>query len=101
MREFDLIKADVLQELKKFGRIVSFTFPRLEDLTQTSTIKESALGKAYVEFEEISSAFACYNMINERNFMGKPVEIEFFPKDSYITQSLFWKSNYYWFLLIK
>ena len=84
-REFECIKEDVLQELKKFGKIVSFTFPNMYDLNQTSTIKESALGKAYVEFEEISSAFACYNMINERNYMGKPVEIEFFPKDSYIT----------------
>lgn len=87
--EFDLIKDDVLQELKKFGKIISFTFPRYEDLKQTSTIKESALGRAYVEFEEISSAFACYNMINEQIFLGKAVEIEFFPKDSYITQSLF------------
>jgi hypothetical protein len=70
-----------LGELRKFGKIVSFTFPRLKDLKLTSTIKESALGKIFVEFEEVSAAFACYNMLFERLYMGMPVVIEFFSRD--------------------
>jgi hypothetical protein len=31
-REFEMIKEDVLQELKKFGKIISFTFPNMFDL---------------------------------------------------------------------
>lgn len=76
--------------MKKFGKIVSFTFPRLKDLKLTSTIKESALGKIFVEYEEVSAAFACYNMLYDRLYMGMPVVVEFFSRDQYITQSLFW-----------
>ena len=60
----------MLGELKKFGKIISFTFPTLNDLKKTSPIKESALGKAFVEFEEVASAFVCFNMLNERPFLG-------------------------------
>ena len=67
--------------MKKFGKIVSFTFPRLKDLKVTSTIKESALGKIFVEYEEVSSAFACYNMLYDRLYMGMPVVVEFFSRD--------------------
>ena len=80
----------MLNELKKFGKIISFTFPTLNDLKKTSTIKESALGKAFVEFEEVASAFVCFNMLNDRVFLNQQVVIEFFTKDAYITQSLFW-----------
>lgn len=31
-KEFDSIQEDVLFELKKFGKVISFTFPRLKDL---------------------------------------------------------------------
>ena len=75
--------------MRKFGKIVSYTFPRLKDLRQTSTIKQSAMGKIFVEFEEVSSAFICYNMLYQRRFMGEPVVIEFFGRDQYITLSLF------------
>lgn len=67
--------------MKKFGKIVSFTFPRLKDLKLTSTIKESALGKIFVEYEEVSAAFACYNMLYDRLYMGMPVVVEFFSRD--------------------
>lgn len=79
----------MLAELRKFGKIVSYTFPRLKDLKQTSTIREAALGKIFVEFEEVSSAFACYNLLYDRCYLGQPVVIEFFSRDQYITQSLF------------
>ena len=78
-----------MTELKKFGKVVSFTFPRLKDLKQTSTIKESALGKFFCEYEEVASAFTCYNMLDQRQYMEAPVQIEFFSRDQYITQSLF------------
>ena len=85
LSQFESIQEDVLFELKKFGKIVSFIFPTLKDLSKTSTIKQSALGKAFVEYEEISSAFACYNMLNDRSFLGQPVVLEFFSRDQYIT----------------
>ena len=88
-KEFEQIQNDVLNELKKFGKIVSFIFPTLNDLKKTSTIKESALGKAFVEFEELASAFICFNLLNERTFLEQPVKVEFFSRDQYITQSLF------------
>jgi RNA recognition motif-containing protein len=84
-KEFELIQEDVLNELKKFGKILSFIFPTLRDLQKTSTIKQSALGKAFVEFEEVSSAFVCYNLLNEKQFLGHPVVLEFFSRDQYIT----------------
>lgn len=88
-REYEAIQEEVLSELRKFGKVLSFTFPRLRDLRATSTIKQSGMGKMFVEFEEVSSAFACYNLLYEREFMGQPVVIEFFSRDQYITQSLF------------
>ena len=30
--EYDIIQEEILSELKKFGKVVSFTFPRLKDL---------------------------------------------------------------------
>lgn len=78
-----------MNELKKFGKIVSFIFPKLEDLNKTSTIKKSALGKAFIEFEELSSAFICFNLLNDRIYLGHKVEVEFFDRDYYITLSLF------------
>jgi len=87
--EYEVIQEEILGELKKFGKIVSFFFPRLKILKQTSTIKQSAIGKIFVEYEEISSAFTCYNMLFERLYMGMPVVIEFFSRDQYITKSLF------------
>lgn len=80
-KEYDSIQEELLTELRKFGKIVSYTFPRLKDLKQTSTIKQSGMGKMFVEFEEISSAFACYNLLYEREFLGQPVVIEFFSRD--------------------
>ena len=38
-KEFEVVQQDVLNELKKFGKIVSFIFPTLNDLKKTSTIK--------------------------------------------------------------
>ena len=48
----------------------------------------TALGKAFVEFEEVVSSFTCYNLLNNKPFMGYPVEINFFSKDLFITKSL-------------
>lgn len=80
-KDYEIIQEEVLTELRKFGKLISFTFPRLKDLKQTSTIKESAIGKIFVEYEEVSSAFACYNMLYERLYLGMPVVIEFFSRD--------------------
>jgi hypothetical protein len=46
------------------------------------------LGKAYAEFEEVTAAFACYNLLNSRPYMGLPVEINFANKDQFLTKQL-------------
>ena len=60
---------------RQLVKVLSFTFPRLRDLRATSTIKQSGMGKMFVEFEEVSSDFACYDLLYEREFMGQPVVI--------------------------
>ena len=79
--EFQSISQDILTELKKFGKIISYTMPRMRDLNSTPTIKKSALGKIFIEFEEIASAFVAYNLLYERRFLDQTVTIEFFPRD--------------------
>ena len=93
------IMQDVTEELRKFGALKQFYFngeeprevfmPRPHDLNLFTTIKESALGKAYAEFEEVTSAFACYNLLNSKPFMGQAVEINFFNKDHFLTKMLY------------
>lgn len=77
-KQCEEILEDIILELSKFGRIRSTQLPRPNDMLRNKAIKESALGKAFVEFEEIASAFACYNLLNNRPFLGKPVEIDFY-----------------------
>ena len=62
--------------------------PNRSDLKTTNTIATSALGKAYIEFEMVTSAFACYNLLNKKQFMEAPIEINFYPKDQYLTKTL-------------
>jgi hypothetical protein len=59
------------------------------DLNLFQTIKETAIGKAFAEYEEVTSAFACYNLLNGKCFMGQPVEINFFNKDDFLTKTLY------------
>jgi hypothetical protein len=63
--------------------------PRPRDLNFYTTIKESALGKAFAEFEEVTAAFACFNLLNTKPYLGKPVEINFFSKDDFLTKNLY------------
>ncbi len=79
--KYNVLLNDILNELGKFGCISSYIFPRPSDLHQFNTIKESAIGKIFVEFEEVAAAFVCYNMLYQREFMGQPVTIDFFAKD--------------------
>ena len=95
---FDAIHRDVTLELRKFGPLRHFYLngddncevflPRKRDLNTFATVAPSAIGKAYAEFVEITSAFACYNLLNARLFMGQPVEINFFNKDYFLTKCL-------------
>ena len=82
------IYKDLTEELSKIGAIKSLIFPKTQDQMQTTTVKASAIGKAYIEFEEVTSSFTCYNLLNGKAFMGKPVEINFYSKDLYLTKSL-------------
>ena len=80
---------EITNEVKKFGTVKSIMIPRTRDMVETTTVKESAIGKAFIEFEEVTSAFACYNLLNAKPFMNMPVEINFFSKDMFLTKSLY------------
>ena len=80
--------------MKKFGKIVSFTFPRLKDLKVTSTIKESALGKIFVEYSMIEEAKTAKKVIfvkkalGGRTFDNKTVECSFHSEEDYLKNNL-------------
>mmetsp|Transcript_27716 Transcript_27716/g.26750 ORF Transcript_27716/g.26750 Transcript_27716/m.26750 type:complete len:116 (+) Transcript_27716:966-1313(+) len=85
--EFAAIEKDMFQELQKLGAIKELIIPRKKDLG--SSTQESAVGKVFVEYEDINSAFACFNLLNNRPYMGSPVEIHFFDKGAFFTKSLY------------
>ncbi|TNV73086.1 hypothetical protein FGO68_gene4342 [Halteria grandinella] len=96
--EYAGVCEELSEELRKFGSLRQFFFngedmrevfvPRPRDLNIFTTIQESAIGKAYAEFEEVTAAFACYNLMNNRVYMGMPVEINFANKDQFLTKQL-------------
>ena len=63
--------------------------PRPRDFNIYTTIKETALGKAFAEFEEVTAAFACFNLLNGKSYLNMPVEINFFSKDDFLTKNLY------------
>jgi len=59
-------------------------FPRPYDISQEKTfLTKDSLGKAYIQFEDIGSSFAVYNLLNGKIFNGRPVEITFFDERSF------------------
>jgi hypothetical protein len=98
--EYNLIVREITDELKKFGALRHFFIngsespievflPRPSDINMFQTIKDTAIGKAFAEYEEVTSAFACYNLLNTKSYMGQPVEINFFNKDEFLTKVLY------------
>jgi len=98
--EYNVIVQEITEELKKFGALRHFYIngsehpievfvPRPRDINMFPTIKETAIGKAFAEYEEVTSAFACYNLLNTKLYMGQPVEINFFNKDEFLTKVLY------------
>lgn len=90
---------DITEELRKFGALRQFFvngegqrevfLVRSRDLPLFGgTILPSAIGKAYAEYEAVTSAFACYNLLNGKSFMGMPVEINFVDRDQFLTKKL-------------
>lgn len=53
---------DILGELQKFGPVELIRFEG---------------DKALVRFFNLSSSFLCYNLLNGKTYMGKPVDIIF------------------------
>ena len=97
--DFNSILQDITDEIRKFGALRQFFvngegqrevfLVRQRDLSLFGgTILPSAIGKAFVEFEAITSAFACYNLLNGKKFMGLSVEINFVDRDQFLTKKL-------------
>ena len=75
-------------ELSKFGHIRSIRIPRPIDLQTTPSIKDSAVGKVFVEFDDVCSAFIAYNLLDTLPFNGEPVNITFFDPEQYLKAAL-------------
>lgn len=76
---FEELFDDIKQEMEKFGEIVTILIPRSGN---TSFPKES-LGRVYIEYQDIGSSFAAYNLMNNKIFNNKPLEIIFFEQESF------------------
>ena len=69
---YEEFKADLMHELSKFGDIDAIKIPKLHEVQNPSEV-----GQVYVNFINIASAFICYNLLNAKMYMGKPVGIKF------------------------
>ena len=68
---------NVQYEINKFGVVQDIKIVRntQEKMEEQNDLYE--IGKVYVRFLFVSSAFACYNLLNGRKFMGEQVDILF------------------------
>ena len=56
-------------ELSKFGPIEQIKITTLNDG------KPEEIGRVLVKFSLITSAFGCYNLLNGKPYLGKPIDI--------------------------
>ena len=70
---FMTFKNDIEFELSKFGPIEELKIKQLSDPNQ----KDEDKGKVLVKFISIESAFCCYNLLNGKPYLQKPVHILF------------------------
>jgi hypothetical protein len=64
---------DLEFELSKFGPIQELKVNRLND----NRVKPEEKGKLFVKFINVASAFCCYNLLNGKPYLDKPVDILF------------------------
>jgi|JI9StandDraft_1071089.scaffolds.fasta_scaffold2521918_1 RNA recognition motif-containing protein len=58
--------------------------PRPDDFNSPDCkYSKDSLGKAFVEFEDLGASFAVYNLMNNRIFNGRPVEVTFYEQNSF------------------
>ena len=69
---YEEFKADIMFELSKFGEIEKIRIPKMHEAQNRDDV-----GQVYVNFINIASAFICYNLLNNKPYLGKPVEIKF------------------------
>ena len=69
---YEEFKADLMYELQKFGEIDEIRIPKLHEVQNPDEA-----GQVYVNFVNIASAFICYNLLNGKPYLGKPVGIKF------------------------
>lgn len=85
---------DIKFELEKFGPIKTMIMPKHEDISgsgpnsSSKNYSASSLGKVYIEFNDISAAFAAYNMMNDKVFNSKSLDIQFYDKEAFLNGSL-------------
>ena len=68
--DYENFLTDIRFELSKFGPIEQLKVPKLNEQNMGVKSESDEPGKAYVEFLNVSSAFACYNLLNGKPYLG-------------------------------
>ena len=77
---------DIEFELSKFGKFKEIVIIRSSDVCPT--IPSTAIGKIFVRFEEVASAFGVYNLLNGRYFANQAITTTFYSEDKFSRKEL-------------
>lgn len=80
--EYDDIVDDIKTECVKFGKVNSITVPR------PGGECESAVGKVFVEFDEVQGAEKAASELHGRGFASRTVEADFLSEELYAAKKL-------------
>lgn len=80
--EYDDIVDDIKHECIKFGTVISITVPR------PGGECEAAVGKVFVEFEDVRGAEKAAQELHGRGFASRTVEADYIPEKKYASKQL-------------
>ena len=70
-----------------------FLIRPMDVMVKDSIFVKEQIGNAYIEFEDLSSSFTVYNLMNGRIFNRRQIEITFFARESYEKYKAFLHNN--------
>ena len=84
---FEEIYDDIKQEMEKIGTISRIIIPRPENSEEDEegriTYPEDTIGKVFIEYDDLGSSFAAFNLMNNKVFNKRPLEITFYEENSF------------------
>ncbi|TDH65170.1 uncharacterized protein CCR75_000618 [Bremia lactucae] len=80
--EYADIVDDIKGECERFGRVVSLLLPRPRDGIL------SAVGKVFIEFQDVASAQGAATELHGRGFSNRIVSVEFMPEELYARREI-------------